>query len=161
MINEAYNTINDLIKKSNGNLIKINEKHLSFKRRKLITKDDISQYERKSGIKLPIEYCDFLLSVGSCYLFGDEYGVGYIFLAPDEIIDWQKEVLQDECSIINGLITLTMSNPNIGYIGGFNVKEDINNFGIIYPDIPPEIWINEVTFQSFNKWLGDLLSEYI
>ncbi len=160
-IDKIYNIINDLIQRSNGNLIEINGKFFSFKRRKLITQNDIFQYEKNSGMKLPIEYCDFLLSVGSCALLGDEYGEGYIFLAPNELIDWQKEVLQEEYPIIHDSIILIMSNPNIGYIGGFHLKENLNHFGIIYPDIPPEIWINEVIFQSLNEWLDNLLSEYI
>lgn len=161
MTNKIYKIIHHLIEKSDGNLIDLNGQSFSFKRRKFITQEDIIQYEENAGMKLPIEYGDFLLSMGSCALFGDEYGEGYVFLAPNELIDWQKEVLQEEYPIIHGSITLIMSNSNLGCIGGFNLKEKMDNFGIIYPDIPPEMWMDEVKFQSFNKWLDNLLSEYI
>lgn len=163
MINKSqiFKIINDLIEESDGSLININGDFFTFKRRKSVIENEIFQYEKEARVKLPIEYCDFLLSVGSCSIFNNEYGDGYVFLSPNEIIDWEKEVLQDDYPIIQGNIILTMSNPSLGYIGGFNIKEDMNNFGIIYPDIPPEMWIDEVIFQSFYEWLGNLLSEYV
>lgn len=48
-------------------------------------------------------------------------------------------------------LLIAVSLPALGYFGGFyqGMHSD-RNFSIFYPDVPPEMWIEEADFIDFN-----------
>lgn len=158
-MSEIFKTIAELIQTSGGKPIAYGEQTYAFELRHKVQKAEIEEFERRYNVKIPSVYQEFLLTVGACSLFVDDYFGGYVFLAPHEIYEYSKEVFTGtDCDLFCDIL-ITVSVPSLGVQAGFLTSQKDNNFGEFYPDIPPEYWQEDTDFQEFEHWLKNLLSE--
>lgn len=151
--------IQDLIKSSNGNLINYGKSNFIFKKRYDVSLNEINDFEKKYKVKFPNIYREFLLTVGSCTLFQDELLPGFDFLAPKELYDWSQQVFEGTDSNLFPNILITISIPRTGEQAGFLLTKENENFGVFFPDIPPEEWQEDTEFEKFEDWLDNLMKE--
>ncbi|WP_248466162.1 SMI1/KNR4 family protein [Pectobacterium versatile] len=154
-IKEAYDKLNEWISLSNGVPIDvgISEKS-SFSRSKFLNEIELSDFERVNKIKLPDDYKNFLISVGSVDIFVGEVSSGIEILSPFDVKVFSKSVFDNYGDDLFPDLFLTTSIPKFGYFGGFLLEDDSgSNYGIFYPETPPELWIEECDFISFNDWV--------
>lgn len=153
-IEECYDQLNNWIKQSNGSFIHIDDRKFSFSKISPFSSDELSEFETNNHIQLPNDYKRFLIEVGAVDIFVGELSVGIEILSPSNIKSFSKSVFDNYGDDLYPEILLTTSIPKFGYLGGFwmNAKSKEND-GIFFPEIPPELWIEECDFLSFNDWL--------
>lgn len=156
---EAYEQLNKWINKSNGKYIDIGEENdYSFSKVKSFTKSELIDFEFENDITLPDEYKRFLIDVGAVDIFVSEKTAGIEILLPGSIRSFSKSVFYNFGEDLYPRLLLTTSIPRLGYFGGFLIDENRNdNYGIFYPEIPSEFWIDECEFINFNKWVVNLV----
>ena len=116
-------------------------------------------FEKKYKVKFPKIYREFLLTVGSCTLFQDELLPGFDFLAPNELYDFTQQVFEGtDCNLFPNIL-ITISIPRTGEQAGFLLTKENENFGVFFPDIPPEEWEEDTEFEKFEDWLENLMKE--
>ena len=54
---------------------------------------------------------------------------------------------------------ITISIPRTGEQAGFLLTKENENFGVFFPDIPPEEWEEDTEFEKFEDWLENLMKE--
>lgn len=152
------NQINFLINQSRGNFINISENEYYFKRIKKYSVSEIELFEYENKIKLPQEYRSFLLEIGACELYFDEYQLGIEFHQLFHIQKITEEVFLGLDTPFPNLL-LIASNLNNGYFIGYNLKINSNNCLSVYSiqEEYPENWANLNNFTS----LGVLLEKII
>ncbi|CEE95295.1 SMI1/KNR4 family protein [Xenorhabdus bovienii] len=155
----SYNLLNEWIDKSKGDLIDLGDGELfSFSLKEKLSHSEIINFEYENNISLPNEYKDFLESVGSVDIFSSDITAGIEILAPAEIKNFSKEVFEGYGDDLYPNLLLTTSIPKTGYFGGFWMQGNNKDcYSIFYPDIPPEYWIEEAEFLSFNSWIVKLV----
>ncbi|GKX60219.1 SMI1/KNR4 family protein [Leminorella grimontii] len=160
-INEAYEQLDNWIEKSQGTLIDISLPHkYSFSRVESFSEEALLSFESKNDIKLPIEYREFLKRVGSVDILSTEKTAGIEILSPYVIRGFSKEVFDNAGDDLYPDLLLMTSMPKTGDVGGFWMKGNcIQNYGIFYPEIPPEFWIEDTEFTTFNDWFIELIEE--
>ena len=149
-IQNAYLQLNDWIEKSQGNPITIGENiNCAFLRKRTFTKADFINID----LHYPAQYIDFLINVGEVELF-IEHGLGIEFSGIDKIQAFSNLVFENYGDDLYPELLLAISLPALGYFGGFyqGIHSD-HNFSIFYPDVPPEMWIEEADFMDFNDWI--------
>ncbi|ADM99130.1 SMI1/KNR4 family protein [Dickeya dadantii] len=157
-IENAYDQLNAWINTSNGSYIDIGGERYSFSRLKTITKDELSNFESDNNLKLPNDYKSFLINVGCVNIFVGEKTAGIEIIPPTDIRNFSKSVFYNFGDDLYPRLLLTTSIPKLGYFGGFWMEsESKENYGIFYPDIPPELWIEECDFIKFDDWLIKLV----
>ncbi|MEX0448124.1 SMI1/KNR4 family protein [Xenorhabdus sp. SGI246] len=156
---DAYNLLNEWIVKSNGELIDLGDGELfSFILKKKFNHTELTNFESNNNLLLPDEYKDFLENVGSVDIFSSEITAGIEVLEPAEIKSFSKEVFEGYGEDLYPNLLLTTSIPKTGYFGGFWMLEESEScYSIFYPDVPPEYWIEEAEFSSFNEWIIKLV----
>ncbi|MFD0707157.1 SMI1/KNR4 family protein [Photorhabdus luminescens] len=151
---DAYNQMNLWINSSNGEVINIgNSEKYSFTRLKLFSDAELYQFESDTKIKLPEQYKCFLINVGTVDIFSTDIDSGIEILSPLDVKNFSKSVFYNFGDDLYPNLLLTTSIPKFGYFGGFWTENQSNdNYSIYYPYIPPEFWIEEADFISFNEW---------
>jgi len=130
--------IQDLIKSSNGNLINYGKSNFIFRKRYDVSLDEINDFEEKYKVKFPKIYREFLLTVGSCT---------------------SQQVFEGtDCNLFPNIL-ITISIPRTGEQAGFLLTKGNENFGVFFPDIPPEEWEEDTEFEKFEDWLENLMKE--
>ena len=143
----------------NIDIIAIFSSNFIFKNRYDVSLDEINDFEKKYKVKFPKIYREFLLTVGSCTLFQDELLPGFDFLAPNELYDWSQQVFEGtDCNLFPNIL-ITISIPRTGEQAGFLLTKENENFGVFFPDIPPEEWEEDTEFEKFEDWLENLMKE--
>lgn len=151
--------IQNLIESSNGNLINYGNSKFIFKKRCSVSIEEVASFEEKYKINIPKSYKEFLLTLGSCSLFQDELLPGFDFLAPNELYDWSQQVFEGtDCNLFPDIL-ITISIPRTGEQAGFVLAKEKENFGVFFPDIPPEEWESDTEFEKFEDWLENLMKE--
>jgi hypothetical protein len=151
---DAYAQINQWIVESSGELIDIgvNDEY-RFSRLALFEESDLRHFESSAGLVLPKQYREFLKNVGSVNLFV-WLGSGIRILAPSEIKDWSEKVFHNFGDDPYPDLLLALSMPAFGYYGGFlATMPGLDNYSVFYPDVPPELWIEEANFVEFDQWI--------
>lgn len=158
-IQAAYNKLNTWISQSNGLPIDIGlGEKFSFSRNAFLHESELSRFEKENEILLPSDYKDFLISVGSVDIFIGEVSSGIEILSPYDVGEFSKSVFDNYGDDLFPELFLTTSISKLGYFGGFLLSSDINmNYGLFYPETPPEWWIEECDFISFNEWIIKLV----
>lgn len=158
-ISDAYDQLNAWISTSNGSHIDIGgDERYSFSRLKNITEDELSKFESRSNLKLPDDYKSFLINVGCVNIFVGENTAGIEILSPSDIEEFSKSVFYNFGDDLYPVLLLTTSIPKLGYFGGFWMEgESKDNYGIFYPETPPELWIEECEFINFDDWIIKLV----
>ncbi|QQA75036.1 SMI1/KNR4 family protein [Pectobacterium parmentieri] len=158
-INDACLILNEWVFLSNGVLIDIGaDEKYSFTRNAYLSESELSFFENESKIKLPGEYKEFLIAVGSVDIFVGEVSSGIEILSPFDVKKFSKSVFENYGDDLFPNLFLTTSIPKLGYFGGFLLDDELgNNYGVFYPEIPPELWIEECDFISFNDWIVRLI----
>ncbi|MEQ9880354.1 SMI1/KNR4 family protein [Pectobacterium aroidearum] len=158
-IKEACDKLNEWISLSNGLPIDIGvSEKFSFARDKFFNEIELSDFEQKNKIKLPDDYKSFLISVGSVDVFIGELTAGVEILSPFDVEKFSKSVFDNYGDDLFPDLFLTTSIPKLGYFGGFLLGGDLGeDYGIFYPETPPELWIEECDFMSFNDWIIKLV----
>ena len=92
-------------------------------------------------------------------MFQDELLPGFDFLAPNELYDWSQQVFEGtDCNLFPNIL-ITISIPRTGEQAGFLLTKENENFGVFFPDIPPEEWEEDTEFEKFEDWLENLMKE--
>ncbi|ACX86906.1 hypothetical protein Pecwa_1092 [Pectobacterium parmentieri WPP163] len=158
-INDACLILNEWVFLSNGVMIDIGaDEKYSFTRNAYLSESELSFFENESKIKLPGEYKEFLIAVGSVDIFVGEVSSGIEILSPFDVKKFSKSVFENYGDDLFPNLFLTTSIPKLGYFGGFLLDGDLgNNYGVFYPETPPELWIEECDFISFNDWIVRLI----
>lgn len=158
-ISDAYDQLNAWINASDGNSIDIGgSERYSFSRLKSISEGELSEFELTSNLKLPSDYKSFIRNVGCANIFIGENTAGIEILSPDDIEEFSKSVFYNFGDDIYPELLLTTSIPKLGYFGGFWMAEESKcNYGVFYPEIPPELWIEECKFINFDDWIIKLV----
>ncbi|ECI4153374.1 SMI1/KNR4 family protein [Salmonella enterica] len=162
-INEAYEQLNVWIDLSQGILIDVGLPHkYSFSRTESFSEDRLISFESQNNISLPTEYREFLKEVGAVDILSTEKTAGIEILSPYTIRGFSKEVFDNAGDDLYPDLLLTTSMPKTGDVGGFWMKGDpIQNYGIFYPEMPPEFWVKDTEFTTFNDWFIELIEEKI
>ena len=136
-----FETINDLISQSNGELIALaSGTRYAFRRDYLYTESELDGFEAESEINLPIDYRDFLMSVGACHLYIDEYELGVKIHRPEEIKQYMSEVFAGlENPYPNLFLAITLQGR--GDEAGFDLTRKGNNFSVFSHEDDPERWM--------------------
>ncbi|MDO5105925.1 SMI1/KNR4 family protein [Capnocytophaga sp.] len=154
-MNQNIQYINELLLKSKGKMIPYGDNEYRFELKQKVSQEEILQFERQYNISFPVDYKDFLLSVGACTLFETDYGLGVDFLSPDAIFGWSKQVFEGTgVDLFPDCLIVGSAN---GHPMGFFIQKQEANFGVFYADIPPEYWEKDTDFMNFNSWLADLI----
>ena len=149
--------INNLIEKSQGNLISMGSGiEYGFSRIKTYSNAEIGKFESSRNIKLPNDYRQFLMQVGACNLYTDEYELGYKFHTLEDIEEFTKEVFDGRENPFPKLL-LTVSLEGRGDIGGFILSETKENFTVFFNEDDPEEWIRTKKLATFANWLNKLV----
>lgn len=76
-----------------------------------------------------------------------------------DVDKWSQQVFEGtDCNLFpNILITISISRT--GEQAGFLLTKENENFGIFFPDIPPEEWEEDTEFEKFEDWLENLMKE--
>ncbi|GKW26501.1 hypothetical protein PEC311524_40950 [Pectobacterium carotovorum subsp. carotovorum] len=158
-IKEACDKLNEWILLSNGLPIDIGaSEKFSFSRKKILNKNELSNFEKVSKINLPDDYKFFLITVGSIDIFIGEVSSGIEIQSPFDVKGFSKSVFDNYGDDLFPDLFLTTSIPKFGCFGGFLLDgESEGNYGIFYPETPPELWIEECDFMSFNDWVVNLV----
>lgn len=162
-IAEAYKQLNIWINKSQGTLIDIGSPHkYSFSRTESFSEEALVSFETTNNILLPVDYRNFLKEVGAVDILSTEKTAGIEILSPYAIRGFSKEVFDNAGDDLYPDLLLTTSMPKNGDLGGFWMKGDTaQNYGIFYPEMPPEFWIEDTEFTTFNDWFIELIEEKI
>ena len=92
-------------------------------------------------------------------MFQDELLPGFDFLSPNELYDWSQQVFEGtDCNLFPNIL-ITISIPRTGEQAGFLLTKENENFGVFFPDIPPEEWEADTEFEKFEDWLENLMKE--
>jgi hypothetical protein len=152
---EVFDQINRWIEESMGELIDIGlEDRCCFSRRRLFEESELRSFEERENLILPTQYRDFLKSVGSSRLFAIG-GSGIDILEPSEIREWSQAVFDNYGDDPYPDLMLAVSMPRWGYFGGFQLAEsEEENYSVFFPEVPPELWIEEADFLAFNEWIA-------
>ncbi|EPD6619740.1 SMI1/KNR4 family protein [Salmonella enterica subsp. enterica] len=152
---EAYWQLNFWIDKSNGDYIDVGTgERYAFSRLTIFTEDELSAFELNNNLRLPDNYKNFLIHVGCVNIFSGENTAGIEILSPTDIKEFSKSVFFNFGDDLYPTLLLTTSIPKLGYFGGFWMeKESKDNYGIFYPEIPSELWIEECDFIDFDNWV--------
>lgn len=148
---DAYDQINRWIAASSGSPIDVGleDWESCFSRLRSFNEDDLLDFESNNGVKLPGQYRSFLKDVGSADLFG-----GVVVLSPAEIKRFSRSVFQNFGEDPFPSLFLAVSMPRFGYFGGFLLERaGVENFAVFYPEVPPELWIDEADFVQFDQWI--------
>lgn len=159
VMDDIYKQLNHWIALSNGELIEIGrEQKYAFTRTAVWQEDKLQAFEERQAIQLPEDYKRFLLEVGSVELFVGEVSAGIEILSPHDVEAFSATVFSNYGDDLFPELFLTTSMPKWGYFGGFLLaRESVDNYGIFYPEIPAELWIEEGDFVSFNDWMTQLV----
>ncbi|MFW0767454.1 SMI1/KNR4 family protein [Trabulsiella odontotermitis] len=159
-ISDAYNQLNDWINISNGGYIYDDDSDelYSFSHIRTYTDNELLEFELNNNFKLPVEYKSFLTHVGCVNIFSGEKTSGIEILSPFDISDFSRSVFYNFGDDLYPKLLLTTSIPKFGYLGGFWMGEKSPvNYGIFYPEIPSEYWVEECNFVNFNGWVINLI----
>lgn len=156
---EAYEQLNKWIDESNGKYIDIGEENdYYFYKVEKFTKSGLIDFEIENNITLPDEYKRFLINVGAVDIFVSEKTAGIEILSPGSIKLFSKSVFYNFGEDLYPHLLLTTSIPRLGCFGGFLIDKNRNdNYGIFYPEIPSEFWMDECEFINFNEWVVSLV----
>lgn len=110
---------------------------------------------KKSRIKLPGQYKDFLLNIGGAVnLFVNDYGAGIDILLPSAVKDFSRTVFENYGEDPYPNLFLCVNIASVGWFGGFDLtRASEKNFAIFFPEVEPELWLPEANFICFNDWL--------
>lgn len=159
---EACDQLNDWIERSHGHLIDIGNADGFFGFRSLQKNFDwhIRDFQEKYRILLPEDYAFFLKKIGTARLFTGEYTAGMEILSPADIEHFSESIFENAGDNLFPDLLLVVSIPKTGAFGGFWCHEKSDrNYGIFYPDVPPELWIEETDFTSFRRWIISTVNE--
>ncbi|MCQ4087374.1 SMI1/KNR4 family protein [Saccharibacillus sp. JS10] len=156
---EAYDQINAWIRASEGQFIELdNGESYRFMRKRIFTAQELESFEQRSGIELPAEYKRFLIGVGGVELFVGPLTAGIKVIGPDEIEEFSREVFKDQGKDLYPDLLLGISIAKLGHYGGFRPNYDRDErFGVFYPEIPADQWIEECEFGAFDDWIANLV----
>lgn len=135
------------------------ENEYSFERTEKYSISEIERFEYENKIKLPQEYRDFLLEVGACKLYFDEYQLGIEFHRLFHIQKITEEVFLGLDTPFPHLL-LIASNLNNGDLIGYNLTINSNNCLSIYSiqEEYPEDWMNLSHFISLGTFLEKMMT---
>lgn len=156
---EAYDQINAWIRASQGQFIELdNGESYRFMRKRTFTGQALEAFEQESGIELPAEYKRFLIGVGGVELFVGPLTAGIEVLGPDEIQAFSRQVFEGYGKDLYPELLLGISIPKFGHFGGFRPgSERDERYGVFYPEVPQEQWIEECEFCAFDDWVANLV----
>ena len=76
-----------------------------------------------------------------------------------DVDKWSQQVFEGtDCNLFPNIL-ITISIPRTGEQAGFLLTKKNENFGIFFPDIPPEEWEEDTEFEKFEDWLENLMKE--
>ncbi len=156
---KIYDVLNDWIGESQGAFIDIGgAQPFSFARLRTISPAELFAFEVDKNLPLPEDYKTFLCEVGAVNLFSTQYGSGIDILAPWDIESFSELVFQNYGEDPYPKLLLTTSIPQFGYFGGFWMERNApEHYAIFYPEVPPELWIEETEFGRFDEWIARLV----
>ncbi len=163
---KIYEMLNGWLDESRGLFIEIGgTQPFSFARSSPVSMSELLAFEAEKKQSLPRDYKTFLLEVGAVNLFSTQCGSGIDILAPWDIESFSKQVFRNYGEDPYPTLLLTTSIPQFGYFGGFwTERDESENYAIFYPEIPPELWVEEAEFKGFDEWiarLAELKCKYI
>ncbi|MDO4880982.1 MAG: SMI1/KNR4 family protein [Capnocytophaga sp.] len=150
---ENLNTLQNFIAQSKGEFIQFGNEAYRFTKKADITFQELADFEVKYQIQLPDTFKTFLLTLGSCTIFEDEFGFSYDFLVPHQWEFFSNNVFEGTGENFFPHILFVCSTKD-GHQAGF-VTTQQNSFGTFYSDIPPEYWEEDTTFLPFEQWLNE------
>jgi len=76
-----------------------------------------------------------------------------------DVDKWSQQVFEGtDCNLFPNIL-ITISIPRTGEQAGFLLTKENENFGVFFPDIPPEEWQEDTEFEKFEDWLENLMKE--
>ncbi|MBS9774092.1 MAG: SMI1/KNR4 family protein [Tenacibaculum sp.] len=162
-MNKTLIEINKLIEKNNGKPILLNENDEDthwFKCNKKYTKIEIEQWEKSTNIPLPKEYKEFLITVGACELYFNNYG-GIEFYQLEKLKSFAEEVFGGDWENPFPKLLFIGSIFNTGDIIGYNLTKKSKNNLSVYGvwEFYPEEWLNNINeFVSLSYYLQQLVN---
>lgn len=131
----------------------------AFRRIATYTEAEISEFSGLYGITLPSAYRYFLLEVGSCECFMDQYKLGIIFHPLESLSEVSTEIFQNAGENIFPNLLLVASLTGRGDFAGFNMKtSSVDNFAVFSHEDDPDRWIEEtISWTQFEEWIRMLV----
>ncbi len=158
----ACTQLSNWVNQSNGNPIDIGAEDdlFSFQPLKKDFEKEIFDFEKKYNISLPEDYVFFLRNVGTARFFIGEYSAGMEVISPGDIEKFPDLVFENTGEYLFPELLLVVSIPKTGAFGGFWMPEKRNeNYSIFHSEAPPEYWIEEADFISFQSWIISIVKE--
>lgn len=156
---KACHRLNAWIALSRGRLIDTGHaEQQAFRKVRPVHAAELCEFEQARHIRLPESYGRFLLEVGAVEIFSEEKTAGIEILPPAEIPDFSASVFSNYGDNLFPQVLLAVSLPKFGYFGGFLMDRKTQNYSLFYPDVPPELWIEESEPVDFEDWLIQLVN---
>lgn len=157
-MNEILNKITTLVNESKGKYIKLAGEQYYFLQLKRYELSEIESFESLYKIKLPNEYKNFLLEIGACQLYFDEYELGIEFHELTNIKELTEEVFIGIDNPFPNLLFIA-SNFNNGDLIGYNLTIKSNFCLSIYSieEEYPENWLKINKFITLSTFLENLV----
>lgn len=130
----------------------------AFRRTRHVHEIELHAFEQAHNLALPKSYRQFLIGVGAVEIFSGERTAGIDILPPADIAGFSASVFSNYGEDLFPQVLLAVSLPKFGYFGGFLMDSTEQNYSLFYPDIPPELWIEESEPLDFESWLVQLVN---
>lgn len=156
---KEYLLLEEWLKNSEDGAIVIDGDEYSFNVIERFSNLDLLRFEIESNIKLPNQYKEFLLRFGAIELFSSDYSSGIEILSPYKVKEFSEDIFDNYGVNPYPNLFVSVNISSVGWFGGFDLTQETeSNFSVFFPETPPELWIEEATFISFNSWLKKIIS---
>jgi hypothetical protein len=123
------------------------------------SESDILGFSDLYRIELPSAYRYFLLEVGSCECFMDQYKLGIIFHPLASLSEVSEEIFQKDGEDIFPNLLLVASLTGRGDYAGFNMRTSCDdNFTVFSHEDDSNRWIEDaIRWTQFEEWIMKLV----
>jgi|GEM_PF-5696116 len=127
---------------------------VSFERTRRYSSEQLAAFEHDRCVRFPDTYRRFLVTVGAGEFFV-ERGSGVVVHDAQDV---------PHVMTLAGLppaspLWLAVSSVRSGEFGGFDLTRPEPNFAVFLPDVPTDVWLDEVDeWQSFSTWVTRLVA---